>query len=74
MEESKDYSAFGWAEAATPDDIINAAIRLGIENMVNTSSIARVTAVNKNTVDVKLLNGDKVINVPVCATAFNGWL
>lgn len=73
MEEKREYSSFGWEESATPDDIINTAIRLGIENMVNTSSIARVTAVNKNSVDVELLNGDKVINVPVCATAFNGW-
>ena len=73
MEDKKDYSSFGWAEAATPDDIINAAIRLGIENMVNTSSIARVTAVNENTVDLELLNGDKVINVPLCASSFNGW-
>ena len=71
--DKKDYSSFGWAEAATPDDIINAAIRLGIENMVNTSSIARVTAVNENTVDLELLNGDKVINVPLCASSFNGW-
>lgn len=73
MEEKREYSSFGWEESATPDDIINTAIRLGIENMVNTSSIARITAVNKNSVDVELLNGDKVINVPVCATAFNGW-
>lgn len=73
MEEKREYSSFGWAEAATPDDIINAAIRQGIENMVNTSSIARVTAVNENTVDLELLNGDKVINVPLCASAFNGW-
>lgn len=73
MEESKEYSSFGWAESATADDIINAAIRLGIENMVNTSSIARVTAVNENTVDLELLNGDKVINVPLCASSFNGW-
>lgn len=73
MEDKKDYSSFGWAEAATPDDIINAAIQLGIENMVNTSSIARVTAVNENTVDLELLNGDKVINVPLCASSFNGW-
>ena len=73
MEEKREYSSFGWAEAATPDDIINAAIQLGIENMVNTSSIARVTAVNENTVDIELLNGDKLINVPVCAAAFNGW-
>lgn len=71
--DKKDYSSFGWAEAATPDDIINAAIQLGIENMVNTSSIARVTAVNENTVDLELLNGDKVINVPLCASSFNGW-
>lgn len=71
--DKKDYSSFGWFEAATPDDIINAAIRLGIENMVNTSSIARVTAVNENTVDLELLNGDKVINVPLCASSFNGW-
>ena len=28
--DKKDYSSFGWAEAATPDDIINAAIRQGI--------------------------------------------
>lgn len=73
MEEKREYSSFGWAETATPDDIINAAIRLGIENMVNTSSIARVTAVNENTVDLELLNGDKVINVPLCASSFNGW-
>ena len=73
MNEKRDYSSFGWAEAATPDDIINAAIRQGIENMVNTSSIARVTAVNENTVDLELLNGDKVINVPLCASSFNGW-
>lgn len=73
MEEKREYSSFGWAEAATPDDIINAAIRQGIENMVNTSSIARVTAVNENTVDLELLNGDKVINVPLCASSFNGW-
>ena len=73
MEEKREYSSFGWAEAATPDDIINAAIQLGIENMVNTSSIARVTAVNENTVDLELLNGDKVINVPLCASSFNGW-
>lgn len=73
MEESKEYSSFGWAETVTPDDIINAAIRLGIKNMVNTSSIARVTAVNENTVDLELLNGDKVINVPLCASSFNGW-
>lgn len=73
MDERKEYSSFGWAETATPDDIINAAIRLGIENMVNTSSIARVTAVNENTVDLELLNGDKVINVPLCASSFNGW-
>ena len=73
MEDKKDYSSFGWAEAATPDDIINAAIRLGIENMVNTSSIARVTSVNENTVDLELLNGDKIINVPLCASSFNGW-
>ena len=71
--DKKDYSSFDWTEAATPDDIINAAIRLGIENMVNTSSIARVTAVNENTVDLELLNGDKVINVPLCASSFNGW-
>lgn len=71
--DKKDYSSFDWAETATPDDIINAAIRLGIENMVNTSSIARVTAVNENTVDLELLNGDKVINVPLCASSFNGW-
>ena len=73
MDERKEYSSFGWAEIATPDDIINAAIRLGIEKMVNTSSIARVTAVNENTVDLELLNGDKVINVPLCASSFNGW-
>ena len=73
MEEKRNYSSFDWAEAATPDDIINAAIQLGIENMVNTSSIARVTAVNENTVDLELLNGDKVINVPLCASSFNGW-
>ena len=73
MEEKREYSSFGWAETATHDDIINAAIRLGIENMVNTSSIARVTAVNENTVDLELLNGDKVINVPLCASSFNGW-
>lgn len=73
MDERKEYSSFGWAETATPDDIINAAIRLGIENMVNTSSIARVTAVYENTVDLELLNGDKVINVPLCASSFNGW-
>ena len=73
MEDKKDYTSVGWAEAAPPDDIINAAIRLGIENMVNTSSIARVTAVNENTVDLELLNGDKVINVPLCASSFNGW-
>ncbi len=71
--DKKDYSSFDWTEAATPDDIINAAIRLGIENMVNTSSIARVTAVNENTVDLELLNGDKVTNVPLCASSFNGW-
>lgn len=71
--DKRDYSSFDWTEAATPDDIINAAIRLGIENMVNTSSIARVTAVNENTVDLELLNGDKVINVPLCASSFNGW-
>lgn len=73
MEEKREYTSFGWAETVTPDDIINAAIRLGIENMVNTSSIARVIAVNENTVDLELLNGDKVINVPLCASAFNGW-
>lgn len=73
MEDKKDYSSFDWTESATPDDIINAAIRQGIENMVNTSSIARVTAVNENTVDLELLNGDKVINVPLCASSFNGW-
>ena len=73
MEDKKDYSSFGWAEAATPDDIINAANLLGIENMVNTSSIARVTSVNENTVDLELLNGDKIINVPLCASSFNGW-
>ncbi len=73
MEEKRNYSSFDWFDAATPDDIINAAIQLGIENMVNTSSIARVTAVNENTVDLELLNGDKVINVPLCASSFNGW-
>ena len=38
MEEKRQYSSFDWFDAATPDDIINAAIQLGIENMVNTSS------------------------------------
>lgn len=71
--DKKDYSSFGWVESVTPDDIINTAINMGIENIVNTTSIARVTAVNKNTVDVELLTGEKVINVLVCATAFNGW-
>lgn len=73
MEEKRNYSSFDWFDAATSEDIINTAIRQGIENIVNTASIARVTAVNKNTVDIELLNGDKLINVPVCAAAFNGW-
>lgn len=73
MEEKREYSSFDWFDAATNEDIINTAIRQAVENIVNTSYIARITAVNENTVDVELLNGDKLINVPVCATAFNGW-
>ena len=73
MEEKRNYSSFDWFDAATSEDIINTAIRQGIENIVNTASIARITAVNENTVDIELLNGDKLINVPVCAAAFNGW-
>lgn len=73
MEEKREYSSFDWAESATAEDIINTAIRQGIENIVNTASIARITQVNENTVDIELLNGDKLINVPVCAAAFNGW-
>lgn len=73
MEEKRNYSSFDWFDAATSEDIINTAIRQAVENIVNTASIARVTAVNENTCDVELLNGDKLINVPVCAAAFNGW-
>lgn len=76
MEEKRDYSSFDWFDAATSEDIINTAIMQSIENIVNivnTASIARITAVNENTVDIELLNGNKLINVPVCATAFNGW-
>lgn len=73
MEEKRDYSSFDWFDAATSEDIINTAIMQSIENIVNTASIARITAVNENTVDIELLNGDKLINVPVCAAAFNGW-
>lgn len=71
--EDKDYSRISWDEVMTNEDIINTAIRLGIENMVNTASVAKVTAVSENKVDVELLNGDKLINVPVCAVSFNGW-
>ncbi len=71
--ENKDYGRISWDEVMTNEDIINTAIRLGIENMVNTASVAKVTAVSENKVDVELLNGDKLINVPVCATSFNGW-
>lgn len=71
--EHKDYGRISWDEVMTNEDIINTAIRLGIENMVNTASVAKVTAVSENKVDVELLNGDKLINVPVCATSFNGW-
>lgn len=73
MEEKRNYSSFDWFDAATSEDIINTAIMQSIENIVNTASIACITAVNENTVDIELLNGDKLINVPVCATAFNGW-
>lgn len=73
MEDKREYSSFDWFDAATNEDIINTAIRQAVENIVNTSYIARITAVNENTVDVELLNGDKLINVPVCATGFNGW-
>ncbi len=73
MEEKKEYNGYQWYNAITDEDIINTAIAQGIENIVNTSSIAKITAVNENTVDVELLNGDKLINVPVCSTAFNNW-
>ncbi len=71
--ENKDYGRISWDEVMTNEDIINTAIRLGIENMVNTASVAKVTAVSENKVDVELLNGDKLINVPVCSSGFNGW-
>lgn len=71
--ENKDYGRISWDEVMTNEDIINTAIRLGIENMVNTASVAKVTAVSENKVDVELLNGDKLINIPVCSSGFNGW-
>lgn len=71
--ENKDYGRISWDEVMTNEDIINTAIRLGIENMVNTASVAKVTAVSENKVDVELLNGDKLINLPVCSSGFNGW-
>lgn len=71
--ENKDYGRISWDEVMTNEDIINTAIRLGIENMINTASVAKVTAVSENKVDVELLNGDKLINLPVCSSGFNGW-
>lgn len=73
MEEKREYSSFDWFDTASNEDIINTAIRQAIENIVNTASIARITALNDNTVDVELLNGDKLINMPVCSTGFNSW-
>lgn len=73
MEEKREYNSFSWFDTISNEDIINTFVNQKIENIVNTANIAKIIEVNQNKVDVVLLNGEKLINLPICSTAFNGY-
>lgn len=69
----KNYNPIDYANIADNDTIIDTAIKSALNSIVNTCDICKVVSVTDNRCDVELLQGGKIIDVPVLAPAFNKW-
>ena len=70
---NREYNPIDYANIADNDTIIDTTIKAALDNIVNTCDICRVVSVTDNRCDVELLQGGKIIDVPILAMAFNGW-
>ena len=73
MSENKNYNPVDYSDIADNDTIIDTTIKAALDSIVNTCDICRVISVDNNRCDVELLQGGKIIDVPILAMAFNGW-
>ena len=70
---NREYNPIDYANIADNDTIIDTTIKAALDNIVNTCDICRVVSVTDNRCDVELLQGGKIIDVPILSPAFNGW-
>lgn len=70
---NREYNPVDYANIADNDTIIDTAIKSALNSIVNTCDICKVVSVKDNRCDVELLQGGKIIDVPVLAPAFNKW-
>lgn len=69
----KNYNPIDYANIADNDTIIDTVIKSALNSIVNTCDICRVVSVTDNRCDVELLQGGKIIDVPILSPAFNNW-
>lgn len=70
---NREYNPIDYANIADNDTIIDTTIKAALDSIVNTCDICRVVSVTDNRCDVELLQGGKIIDVPILSPAFNGW-
>lgn len=70
---NREYNPVDYANIADNDTIIDTTIKAALDNIVNTCDICRVVSIENNRCDVELLQGGKIIDVPILSPAFNGW-
>lgn len=73
MSANKNYNPVEYSDIADNDTIIDTTIKAALDSIVNTCDICRVVSVTDNRCDVELLQGGKIIDVPILSPAFNGW-
>lgn len=69
----KNYNPIDYANISDNDTIIDTVIKSALNSIVNTCDICRVVSVTDNRCDVELLQGGKIIDVPILSPAFNNW-
>lgn len=73
MSANKNYNPVEYSDIADNDTIIDTTIKAALDSIVNTCDICRVVSIENNRCDVELLQGGKIIDVPILSPAFNGW-
>ena len=70
---NREYNPVDYANIADNDTIIDTVIKSALNSIVNTCDICKVVSVTDNRCDVELLQGGKIIDVPILSPSFNNW-